>query len=101
VIGDMASYQNGTERPLPGLAPVAMQQGKFVARVISERCRGGQPPTTFVYRDRGSMAVIGRCSAIAQLGHRQFSGFFAWLIWVSIHLIEIIQFRNRMIVTFQ
>jgi NADH dehydrogenase len=100
-IGDMASFAPNGQKPLPGLAPVAMQQGKFVADLISARMDGRSSSTIFQYRDRGSMAVIGRCSAVAMMGNRQLKGFPAWFIWVAIHLMELIQFRNRLLVMFQ
>jgi NADH dehydrogenase len=100
VIGDLASYSHHDGKPLPGLAPVAMQQGKFVARLIEDRLRG-RTTKPFHYIDRGSMAVIGRYAAVALIGKRQFAGFRAWLIWVFIHLMQITQFRNRLLVLMQ
>ncbi len=101
VIGDLANFAHGLERPLPGLAPVAMQQGKFVARHIANHLAGRTTETTFHYRDRGSMAVIGRFSAIALIGKRQLSGLPAWFAWLFIHLMAIAQFRNRLLILMQ
>lgn len=103
VIGDMAHCLTPEGNPLPGLAPVAMQQGNYVARLIRKRL---QPASTavvppFRYRDRGSMAVIGRYRAVALVGKRRLSGLSAWLVWLFIHLMEITQFRNRLLVLMQ
>lgn len=99
VIGDMATaLQDG--KPLPGLAPVAMQQGKYVARRIEAQLRG-RPTPDFHYHDRGTMAVIGRYRAVVQVGERRFFGLLAWLMWLVIHIVEITQFRNRVLVFMQ
>jgi NADH:ubiquinone reductase (H+-translocating) len=74
VIGDLANYSHRTGNPLPGTAPVAIQQGRYVAAVIRSRL-AGKPPPSFRYRDRGNMAIIGRPSAVADLGK-----FMAWLV---------------------
>jgi NADH dehydrogenase len=100
VIGDLASFTPEGGKPLPGLAPVAMQQGEYVARLIASRLVGVTLPP-FRYRDRGSLAVIGRYSAVALLWGRQFSGLLAWFIWLFIHLMAITQFRNRLLVLVQ
>ncbi len=100
VIGDLASVTVGDHR-LPGLAPVAMQQGQFVAQVLRARIQGDSPRERFEYRDRGNLAVIGRYSAVAVIGSRRWSGFLAWLVWIFIHLMEITQFRNRLLVLVQ
>ncbi len=100
VLGDLAHCPGPDGKPLPGLAPVAMQQGSFVAQVISARLSGKTPPT-FHYRDHGTMATIGRASAVAQLGGWKFSGRFAWLMWLFIHLMELVQFQNRVLVFVQ
>jgi NADH dehydrogenase len=99
VIGDLAHYQQDGQ-PLPGVAPVAMQQGTYVARLIRERLRGKELPA-FHYADRGSMAVIGRAAAVAQIGRTKFHGLFAWLIWLFIHLIHLVEFENRILVLLQ
>ena len=99
VIGDMAiAKQDG--KPLPGLAPVAMQQGKHAADVIRNKL-SNRSSSEFRYRDRGTMAVIGRYRAVAQIGQRKFFGLFAWVMWLVIHIAEITQFRNRVLVFMQ
>jgi NADH dehydrogenase len=96
VIGDMACFvQDGT--PLPGVSPVAMQEGRAVARAI-ERSIRGRPREAFVYRDKGSMATIGRSRAIAQIGRVRMSGFIAWLAWLVVHIWYLVDFRNRVVV---
>jgi NADH dehydrogenase len=101
VIGDMSSFAVEGARPLPGLAPVAMQQGKFAAKRVIALVHGEVPAAKFEYNDRGSMAVIGRYHAIALIGKRQFSGFIAWFLWLTIHIMMIAQFRNRLLVAAQ
>jgi len=99
VVGDAAAFvQNGT--PLPGVAQVAMQQGAHAARGVLHRMRG-EPTARFTYRDKGSMAIIGRGSAIADLGWTQFAGVVAWFAWLFIHILMLIGFRNRLAVLFQ
>ncbi|MEZ4712368.1 MAG: NAD(P)/FAD-dependent oxidoreductase [Caldilineaceae bacterium] len=104
VIGDLAHFAHNLERPLPGVAPVAMQQGRYVARLIlahqqrSESSHSAQP---FEYHDKGSMATIGRAAAVAQIGRLRFGGFFAWLAWLFIHLLYLTEFDNRILVLFQ
>ncbi len=103
VIGDLAHYNAGTpEKPeiLPGLAPVAIQQGKYVAKVIRRRLER-RPPPPFKYRDKGSMATIGRGHAVAQLGRLRMSGVIAWLAWLFVHLMYLVTFYNRLLVLFQ
>jgi NADH dehydrogenase len=100
VLGDMALYPHQTGRPLPGVAPVAMQQGRHVADLIQRRQRG-QPDRPFHYRDKGSMATIGRAAAVADLGWLRLSGYPAWLAWLFIHILFLIEFENRILVLFQ
>ena len=100
VIGDLACFLHLDGKPLPGLAPVAMQQGQYVAKLIQNRIRGRESQP-FRYNDRGSLAVIGRYSAVALIKGRKISGLRAWTIWVFIHLMEITQFRNRLLVLLQ
>lgn len=83
--------------PLPGVAPVAMQQGRFLAQTIV-RDLAGQPREAFRYVDKGSMATIGRSRAIVQTGGRQFTGFFAWWMWLVVHIYYLTGFRNRLFV---
>jgi NADH:ubiquinone reductase (H+-translocating) len=90
VIGDAAHYPGEDGQPLPALAPVAIQQGRYVARVIEKGLT-----TPFVYRDRGMLATIGRAQAVAQLGRLHFSGALAWALWCVVHIFFLIGFRNR------
>lgn len=99
VIGDLASYAHGG-RLLPGVAPVAMQQGRYVARVIIARLEA-KPIPRFHYRDRGNMAIIGHASAVADMGRLRFSGYFAWLAWLFVHLVHLIAFENKILVLIQ
>jgi NADH dehydrogenase len=100
VIGDLANYSHQTGNPLPGTAPVAMQQGRYVAKLIQRRLTG-ETSTPFRYRDRGNMAIIGRASAVADLGKLQFSGFLAWLAWLFVHLMNLVEFENKILVLVQ
>ena len=97
VIGDMASFAHQMDKPLPGVAPVAMQQGKHVARTIRNRLQG-KPTTVFRYRDYGTMATIGRHRAVAVCGPFQFSGYLAWFAWLLIHVMNLVEFRDRLFV---
>jgi NADH:ubiquinone reductase (H+-translocating) len=99
VIGDLASYTHQTGKPLPGIAPVATQQGRYVGRLIAARREGAErhvPP--FEYHDRGSLAVIGRNAAVGTLGRTKVSGFIAWVLWLAAHIIYLIGFGNRVLV---
>ena len=100
VIGDLANYGHQTGKPLPGTAPVAIQQGQYVAKVIHRRVTGATTPS-FRYRDLGNMAIIGRASAVADLGKLQFSGFLAWLAWLFVHLMHLVEFENKVLVLVQ
>jgi len=100
VVGDLASFTHGLKAPLPGVAPVAIQQGRFAARAIRATLEK-RPRGRFRYRDKGSMATIGRGAAIAQLGPLRFAGFLAWLLWLFVHLMLLVGFRNRVFVFFQ
>jgi NADH dehydrogenase len=100
VIGDLASLKDAAGKPLPGVAPVAMQQGRWVARQIAADL-GGKPRENFRYVDKGSLATIGRAAAVAQFGKVHISGFLAWLSWLFIHILFLIGFRNRVVVMFQ
>jgi len=105
VIGDAAAAADRRGRPLPGVAPVAIQQARHVARAILARPilarPRGQPTTPFVYRDKGHLAIVGRGAAIADLGWVRFSGVLAWLFWLFLHIFELIGFRNRLVVLVQ
>lgn len=98
VIGDLAHYTGKDGNPLPGLAPVAAQEGRYVAGVIRQRLSGRSPGKPFSYFDKGTMAVIGRHAAVADIGQWHFSGRFAWFLWLFIHLILLVKFENRLIV---
>ena len=94
VIGDAAGLYDEGGRALPALAPVAMQQGRYVSKIIQKRSHGDtrQP---FVYKDRGTLATIGRAKAVAELRGLRFSGLVAWLLWSFVHIFFLIGFRNR------
>ena len=100
VIGDLALFTHQGSRPLPGVSPVAMQQGRYVAKTIRERL-AGRPTRPFHYLDKGTMAVVGRSKAIAELLGLKLSGFLAWLAWSGLHIFYLIGFRNRFIVMFE
>jgi NADH:ubiquinone reductase (H+-translocating) len=99
-IGDMALAIGADGKAVPGVSPSAMQMGRFVARIIMEDIRfGGKAPhPPFRYVDKGTMATIGRSSAVAWLGRIHLSGFPAWLMWLFVHLIFLVGFRNRLAV---
>lgn len=99
VIGDMAHFEE-KGRVLPGVAQVAMQQGHYAARAIVKHLRG-EPVEPFHYFDKGSLAVIGRASAVAQIGPLHISGFLAWLTWVLVHLMYLVEFSHRVLVFVQ
>jgi NADH dehydrogenase len=97
VIGDLAACTDASGRPLPGLAPVAIQQGEYAARALVAASRG-ERLEPFRYRDKGTMATIGRAAAVVNLGRVRFSGYPAWLVWCFIHILWLIGFRNRFLV---
>jgi len=97
VLGDMAKYTHQGGKPLPGVAPVAIQEGKFVARLIDAHVRE-RPLPKFHYHDLGNLATIGRAAAVADFGRLTFSGFIAWVLWLFIHLMNLVSFRNRLLV---
>jgi len=100
VIGDLAYFKDKSGQSLPGIAPVAMQQGQYVAKtiltVISHKV--AKP---FVYWNKGNLAVIGRKAAVAKLGNFHFFGYFAWLLWLFVHLMYLVEFENRLLVFIQ
>lgn len=100
VIGDLANFSHQGGRPLPGVAPVAMKQGKYVAKLITKRARG-KSIEPFKYSDRASLAVIGQNKAVVNLGFAKLSGFLAWIIWVFAHIYYLIEFDNKLIVMIQ
>ncbi|MGI9529937.1 MAG: NAD(P)/FAD-dependent oxidoreductase, partial [Acidimicrobiia bacterium] len=95
VIGDLAAVHEKGD-PVPGVAPAAMQMGEYVADRISERTT-----SPFRYKDKGSLATIGRSAGVADLGRLRFWGFPAWAAWIGIHIFFLIGFRNRLIVMIQ
>ncbi len=97
-IGDTASAFDEHGRPLPGIAPVAKQAGRHVARLIECQVAGRQNPPPFRYRHFGNLATIGRKAAVMELGRWQLSGFFAWLLWCIAHIYFLIGTRNRFVV---
>jgi len=100
VVGDLATLKDEHGNPLPGVAPVAMQQGRFLAKTIARDLKQ-LPRQNFHYFDKGSLATIGRAAAVAQIGRLHISGYFAWLAWLFIHIFFLIGFRNRLIVLIQ
>jgi NADH dehydrogenase len=97
VAGDQASCKDAAGKPLPGVAPVAMQQGQFIARTILGDLTG-RPREPFVFRDKGQMATIGRSRAIVEVSRFTFAGFFAWIVWLVVHVYYLTGFRNRVFV---
>ncbi len=100
VIGDMAAFQEEDGSALPPLAPVAMQQGEYVGRLIANRLRG-KLSERFRYGNKGMLAVIGRNQAVAAFGEFRVSGFPAWLLWLFVHLAYLIGFQSRLFVLLQ
>ena len=104
-VGDIASLVDAKGKPVPGVSPAAMQMAQHAAAIIEKEVRGAvEPPekrTAFSYWDKGSMATIGRSAAVAMVGKFKFSGFPAWFAWLSVHLIFLVGFRNRLSVLIQ
>ncbi len=100
VIGDLANFSHQTGQPLPGVSPVAMQQGRHAAKNILRMIKNREPQR-FRYWDKGSMATIGRNKAVADLNFVHLSGLPAWLVWLFVHIIFLVGFRNRLAVLFQ
>jgi NADH:ubiquinone reductase (H+-translocating) len=98
VIGDAAFVDGPGGEPLPGLAPVAKQQGRYVGALVAGRVRGEPAPPPFHYRDEGALATIGRHAAIADLGWLRLTGFPAWVLWGAVHIFFLIGFRSRVAV---
>lgn len=105
VVGDLAEAKDEHGKMLPGVAPVAIQQGRFVARLIREEVeapsRSSRARSAFHYWDKGSLATIGRAAAVAQFGKFHISGYVAWLSWLFVHILFLIGFRNRLLVFIQ
>ncbi|MFM6195206.1 MAG: NAD(P)/FAD-dependent oxidoreductase [Planktothrix sp.] len=100
VIGDLANFSHQGDKPLPGVAPVAQQQGIYVAKLIQKRLKNQTLPP-FHYIDYGSLAVIGRNQAVVNLNFLKFSGLMAWLAWVFVHVFFLIEFDNKLLVMIQ
>ena len=100
VIGDLACFTHQTGKPLPGVAPVAMQQGRYVANAIRNKLAGKTAPP-FRYFNKGNLATIGRNKAVAEFGKLHVAGFAAWFLWVFVHLMYLVEFENRMLVFVQ
>lgn len=103
VIGDLATVKDERGQMLPGVAPVAMQQGTFAAKVIRQEVEMGRKSTrpAFHYWDKGSLATIGRAAGVAQFGKIHISGYLAWLSWLFVHIFFLIGFQNRLLVFIQ
>jgi NADH dehydrogenase len=106
IMGDLAAAKTAEGGPVPGVAPAAMQMGRYVGRIVHDETtarslrRPVPPRPPFVYKDKGSMAVIGRNKAVAVVGSRVFGGFFAWILWAFVHVLYLVTFKNRLLVTF-
>jgi len=100
IAGDQACFTHQTGKPLPGTAPVAMQQGHYLARLI-RRELAGKPREPFRFADKGQMATIGRSRAIVEIGGLKLAGFPAWLLWLVVHIYYLTGFKNRLLVVLQ
>ncbi len=100
VIGDLASFSHQARNPLPGLAAVATQQGRYVGNLVKRRLRG-QSLEPFHYKDRGNLATIGRSAAVADFGRIRLTGWIAWWAWLFVHLMLLVGFENRLLVLAQ
>jgi NADH:quinone reductase (non-electrogenic) len=100
VIGDTAHVEDPFGKPLPGIAPVAKQQGKYVAKVLRARVAGRPAPAAFRYRHAGNLATIGRTAAVVDFGFLRLTGLIAWLVWGVVHISFLVGFRNRLAVGF-
>ncbi len=100
VIGDAAAVGHQTGKPVPGVAPAAIQQGRYAAHNVM-RALEGQPREAFRYRNMGNLATIGRSMAVAEFGRIRLSGFVAWMLWLFVHILYLVSFRNRITVTFE
>jgi NADH dehydrogenase len=101
VVGDLASAADANGKPLPGLAQVAMQGGTYSAKAILRRLKNQPEPPSFHYFDKGSLAVIGRAAAVADVFGLHISGFLAWLVWAFIHVTYLVSFQSRILVFIQ
>jgi NADH dehydrogenase len=100
VIGDIANFTHQTGEPLPGVAPVALSQGQYAGKTISARLKG-RKTKPYHYFNKGNLAVIGRAAAVADFGWLRVSGYPAWLLWLFVHLMYLVEFDNRIIVFIQ
>ncbi len=103
-VGDMAIVLRENGKPVPGVSPAAMQEGRHAAKIIEDEIAlgaGRAPRPPFKYWDKGTMATIGRSKAVAEVGKFKFSGLFAWLTWLFVHLVFLVGFRNRLVVFIQ
>jgi NADH dehydrogenase len=100
VIGDLAAFLHQGGRALPGLAAVAIQQGRYVGEAIKQRLQG-KTPAPFRYRHKGSLAIIGRHAGVADFGRLHLAGVPAWLLWLFVHIVYLIGFDNKLLVLFQ
>src|SRR5690242_15353736 len=100
VIGDTALAKQKNGKKLPGLAPVAIQQGKYVAETIAERITGKEQQRPFHYFNKGTLATVGRSFGVVDIGPIRFTGFLGWLTWLAVHILFLIGFRNRVLVAF-
>ena len=102
VIGDIANLTDPKGQQVPGVSPAAMQMGKHVAKIIkNDLSKPGKKRKPFTYLDKGTMATIGRSAAVAEIGKLKFSGFIAWFLWLAVHLLFLVGFRNRAAVFLQ
>lgn len=101
ILGDLAHVQGENGSVLPGVAQVAIQEGAYAARAIVLKLRGGGAPQPFRYFDKGDLAVIGRAAAVARIFGLHLSGLVAWVIWVFVHLMYLVQFQSRVLVFIQ
>jgi NADH dehydrogenase len=101
VVGDTALFLQENGKPLPGIAPVAMQEGDYVGARISQLAAGRTPEKAFQYKSKGNLATVGRSFGIADFGWLRLWGFVGWVLWLAVHTFFLIGFRNRVIVMFQ
>ncbi|MDF1743971.1 MAG: NAD(P)/FAD-dependent oxidoreductase, partial [Gimesia sp.] len=100
VAGDQASFTHQTGEPLPGTAPVALQQGKYIGKTIRQELKG-KPRSNYYFHDKGQMATIGRSRAIVEIGRFKIAGFIAWVVWLVVHIFYLTGFKNRILVVMQ
>ena len=101
VAGDLAAFSTADGKTLPGVAPVAMQQGDYIGSLIAKELKGSRPTRPFQYWDKGNMATIGRSRAVVEAGRMRLHGKIAWLAWLFIHIMYLARFENRVLVMFQ